>query len=132
MNGLAAQTREALLLAMAQQLQRDHDAAVAAGNCAAAVTASRALVDLLSLRLVAVEGETAQGTATRNDDLTDMARAKAIALILHRAEHEQDLKLSDGDRQIAANDERPSSLLDGQALPADGGLAQRLLSVLAR
>lgn len=43
--------REALLSAMLSQLSKDHQMAVDAGNAAAAVAASRATIDLLSLKL---------------------------------------------------------------------------------
>lgn len=58
--------REDLLSAMLSQLSKDHQMAVDAGNAAAAVAASRAIIDLLSLRLDANPvGGDAQGQVIR-------------------------------------------------------------------
>jgi hypothetical protein len=126
MSELGTADRDRLLAGLAEQLQADHDAAMQAGNVSAAVSASRALADLLGLE-VAPEGSAPRGDPTAwNGSARVLLEARIYAMA-------SKVSGGDGGSTIApCLDERPRAAQPEPERPEDRALAERLLKLLER
>ncbi|TIP74848.1 MAG: hypothetical protein E5X53_12470 [Mesorhizobium sp.] len=118
----AAPTRQDLLVSLITQLQSDHDLAVKAGNVSAAVTASKAIADLLS-----VKDETSRANTNPYADVDDatldaMIRQMTASLRASGGGH-----LLDGDGEDGG-----SGTNSGPSRRGEDELAARILALLER
>jgi hypothetical protein len=117
-----APTRKDLLVSLIAQLQRDHDLAVKAENVSAAVTASKAIADLLS-----VKEETTRANASPFDGMSDSELEIAIKRLTANIRANGDGHFLDGDSDAVSGGTH-----EPRRSHEDTELATRILALLER
>lgn len=118
----AAPTRQDLLVSLITQLQSDHDLAVKTGNVSAAVTASKAIADLLS-----VKDETSRANTNPYADVDDATLDAMIRQMTASVRANGGGHLLDGD-----GEDEGSETNSGPSRRGEDELAARILALLER